>query len=88
MTNPDPKSRCGSEAVVAAALTQLRASSANWRRNGEGAVLRTKGRTIELGPTDERLSFYQAYPASNLGAPFRRIPGSKPGSLDDVLRLL
>lgn len=88
MTSPDPKNRCSSVADVAAALTQLRAATANWRWNGDVAVLRAEGKTIELRPTDEDAVLYQAYQASNMEAPFRRVPGSKPGHLADVLRSL
>lgn len=88
ITNPEPKSRCSTVADIAAALTQLRAALANWQWNGDVAVLRTEGRIIELRPADEGQSFYQAYQASNVNAAFRRIPGSKPGSLTNVLRSL
>lgn len=86
MINPDPQSRCNSVADVAAALTQLRATMANWRWDGDVAVLRTEGKTIELRPADEGALLYQAYQAANIDAPFRRVPGSKPGQLADVLR--
>ena len=88
MTSPRPENRCSSVADVAAALTQLRAAMANWRWNGDVAVLRAQGRTIELRPTDDDRPLYQAYQASNIDAPFRRVPGLKPGRLTDVLRLL
>lgn len=88
MTSPDPEGRCSSVADVAAALTQLRAAVANWRYFGDVAVLRTEGRTIELRPADEGVVLYQAYQAPNVDTPFRRVPGSKPGSLADVLRSL
>lgn len=88
MTSPDPQSRCSSVADVAAALTQLRATVENWRWEGDVAVLRTEDRTIELRQADEGISLYQAYRASSIGAPFRRVAGSKPGSLADVLRSL
>lgn len=88
MTNTDPNNRSSSVADVAAALTQLRAAMANWRWNGDVAVLRTEGKTIELRPADEGVPLYQAYQASNAGAPFRRISGSKPGHLVHVLRSL
>lgn len=86
MTCPDPSRRCGSVADVAAALTQLRASMANWRWNGDIAVLKTDAKTIELRPSDEGEAFYQAYQTSSIDVPFRRVPGSKPGRLADVLR--
>jgi serine/threonine protein kinase len=85
MTSPDPADRCNSVADVAAALTQLRAAMANWRWDGDIAVLRAEGRTIELRPVDDGGSLYQAFQASNTGAPFRRVPGSKPGRLAAVL---
>lgn len=88
MTNPNPERRCGSIADVAAALTQLRAAMENWRWTGDLAVLRTEGKTIELRPADDGAPLYQAYQASNVDAPFRRVPGSKPGRLVDVLRSL
>lgn len=88
MTSPDPKNRCSSVADVAAALTHLRAAMANWRWNGDVAVLRTEGKTIELRPADEGTPLYQAYQVSSIDAPFRRVPGLKPGCLTDVLRLL
>lgn len=88
MTSPTPESRCNSVADVAAALTQLRTAMANWRWNGDVAVLRTEGKTIELRPEDEGTALYQAYQTSNSNAPFRRVPGSKPGYLAEVLRSL
>lgn len=88
MTSPDPLNRSGSIADVAATLTQLRASMENWRWNGDVAVLRAQGKTIELRPSDEGAPLYQAYLASKAGAPFRRAPGSKPGRLIDVFRSL
>jgi serine/threonine protein kinase len=88
VTSPDQESRYSSVADVAALLTRLRATMANWRWNGDVAVLRAEGKTIELRPTDESAVLYQAYQASNLDAPFRRVPGSKPGRLADVLRSL
>jgi serine/threonine protein kinase len=89
MTHPDPLRRCGSVADVAAALTQLRACMANWRWNGEVAVLRSDAKTTELRPsTDDGEAFYQAYQATSIDAPFRRVPGSKPGLLADVLKAL
>ncbi len=88
MTCPDPETRCSSVADVAAALTQLRAAMANWQWNGDVAVLRTQGRTIELRPLDDDAPLYQAYQTTNVNTPFRRVPGSKPGSLVDVLRSL
>lgn len=88
MTRPNPEIRYNSVADVAAALTQLRAAMADWRWIGDVAVLRAEGKTIELRPTAEDVSSYQAYQASNLDAPFRRIPGSKPGHFGAVLRSL
>jgi serine/threonine protein kinase len=88
MTNPAPGNRYSSVADVAAALTQLRASMANWQWNGDIAVYRAQGKMIELRPTDDDQLFYQAYQASNINAPFRRAPGLKPGRLADVFRLL
>jgi serine/threonine protein kinase len=88
MTSPNPENRCSSVADVAAALTQLRATMANWRWNGDVAVLRAQGKMIELRPTDDGQPLYQAYQASNIDAPFRRVPGLKPGRLADVLCLL
>lgn len=88
MTRPDPDSRSGTVADVAAALTQLRAVTANWRWNGDVAALRTEGKTIELRPTQEGPPLYQAYQASNANTPFRRVPGLKPGRLIDILKSL
>lgn len=45
MISPDPESHCSSVAGVAATLTRLRATMANWRWNGDVAVLRVSGKT-------------------------------------------
>lgn len=86
MTNPNLENRCSSVADVAAALTQLRAVMANWRWNGGVAVLQAKDRMIQLRPEGDDQPLYQAYQASNIDAPFRRVQGLKPGRLADVLR--
>jgi len=88
MTCPDPSRRCGSVADVAASLTHLRANMANWRWNGDVAVFRSDAKTIELRPSDDCEGLYQAYQATGIDSPFRRVPGSKPGRLADVLRAL
>ncbi len=88
MTYADPSRRCSSVADVAAALTQLRATMANWRWNGDVAVLRSDAKTIELRPSEDGELFYQAYQATSVDAPFRRVPGLKPGRLADVLQAL
>lgn len=88
ITSPDPEHRYNSMADVAAALTQLRVGLKDWKWNGNVAVLCAEGKTIELRPTDDGESFYQAYQTSNLNAPFRRVPGSKPGNLQSILRSL
>jgi serine/threonine protein kinase len=61
VSNPDAEGRCSSVVDVAAALTQLRATMANWRWNGDVAVLRAEGKTIELRPAEEGAPLYQAY---------------------------
>lgn len=86
MTNPDSERRCNSVADVAAVLTQMRATMANWRWSEDVAVLRAEDKIIELRPTGDSAPFYQAYQASSLNGPFRRIPRSTPGRLADVLR--
>lgn len=88
MTNTDPANRCNSVVDVAAALTQLRAVMDNWRWNGGVATLRTEGRILELRPVDDGTPLYQAYQATNINTPFRRVPGSRPAQLADVLRSL
>lgn len=86
MTNPDQNSRPGTVADVAALLTQLRASMANWQWEGDIAVNRPNGRIIELRPIEGNTLLYQAYQASNLNAQFRRVPGSQPGRLAELIR--
>jgi serine/threonine protein kinase len=88
MTCANPAQRCGSVADVAAVLTQLRANMANWRWDGDVAVLRSDSKTIELRPSDDGEAFYQAYQATSSDSPFRRVPGSRPGRLADVLRAI
>jgi eukaryotic-like serine/threonine-protein kinase len=88
MICPDPLRRCNSVADVAASLTQLRAAMENWKWNGDVAVLRTEGKKLELRRLDEGGDLYQAYQTKSADAAFRRVPGSKPASLAEVLRSL
>ena len=86
MTSPNPETRLASIADLAAAITQVRAATSNWRWMGEVAVLRTIAKTVELRPEGD--DTYQGYQASGMGGAFRRVPGLKPGGLSALVRAL
>jgi hypothetical protein len=82
MLHPDPGQRISSIADAAAALHQLRGNTQNWSFDGGIARLSTQGKVIELRATGSGL--YEAF-QQNKGA-FRRVPGSKPGTLAELVK--
>jgi len=82
--NPDPASRVSTIADVAAELTQIRASVANWQWNGDIAKLTTPGRIVEIRQTDDDHNFYLPY-VSKDGGPFRKAPGMSAAPLAELV---
>ena len=80
IVHPDPNQRMATVADVGAALTQVRASTANWSWDGDTARLITGDRTIELRLSSDESAIYEPYLSKNGGA-FRRVPNVEAATL-------
>lgn len=83
IVHPSPSQRMSNVADVGAALTQIRASMADWRWDGDIARLASGDRTIELRPAEKNM-MYDPY-LSKHGGPFRRAPNIATASLRDLV---
>jgi serine/threonine protein kinase len=80
IVHPDPSQRMRTVGDVGAALTQIRASMANWSWDGDTARLITGDRTIELRPNLDESAIYEPY-LSKSGGAFRKVPNLVPTTL-------
>ncbi|MFN4088392.1 MAG: protein kinase domain-containing protein [Alphaproteobacteria bacterium] len=81
MTHPDVSQRIANVADVAAALTQVRAETADWRWVDDIARLQMADRVVELRP--KRNGAYE--PMQAKGDAFRRVPSMPDGLLRDLV---
>lgn len=82
MTHPAPSQRLASMADVAAGISKLRGTCANWRFVGSVPTLAIADRTIELRPLPS--GRYEAFQQKK--GEFRRVPGVEPSALADLVK--